>query len=101
MTAGEAMFYGGLALLAVTAILAVVFAVKKPQYRPGQVAPGDGGATVPLRSGYPTNTLTIRRDVPETGEAAPVASGSAETPEATELIGEKTLLLTEPLGEEE
>lgn len=39
MTRGQMLFYAGAVLLAVTVILAIVFAIKKPKYDPGSAAP--------------------------------------------------------------
>lgn len=60
MTTGQFLFYAGAALLAVTAILAVVFLIKKPVYRPENTVYADSGRTQKLHSGYPTDRLTIR-----------------------------------------
>lgn len=64
MTRGQLMFYGGIALLVFTVVLAIVFLIKKPVYRPesGAIrAPEDTG-TQRLRNGYPTSPITVRRD---------------------------------------
>ena len=59
MTRGEMVFYAGVALLAATVILAIIFIVKKPRYVPGAYhsAPEE---TVRLRNAYPTDRLTKR-----------------------------------------
>ena len=79
MTTGQMMFYGGVALLAVTIILAVIFMVKKPVYHPENAAamPNDN-RTRPLRNGYPTDPLTVRRDAPAKAaeETVPLAEGT-------------------------
>lgn len=65
MTTGQLVFYSGVGLLALTILLAVVFAVKKPRYDPEAAGLGPGtGSTRKLRSGYPTDPLTIRRASP-------------------------------------
>lgn len=70
MTAGQLMFYTGIALLVLTVLLAVIFLVKKPMYNPESVAYSSGTRrTQKLRNGYPTAQLTIRRERPES--AAP------------------------------
>lgn len=64
MSTGQLVFYSGVALLFFTIILGIVFWVKKPQYIPANAA-YDGGTdrnTRKLRSGYPTDRLTIRRE---------------------------------------
>lgn len=106
MTTGELVFYSGIGLLALTVILAVLFAVKKPQYHPENAAMLSGdGQTAPLRNGYPTDRLTVRRD--RTGTAGPTERIAAEktAPAAQEtlpLSGETALLSegTAPLSEE-
>lgn len=106
MTTGELVFYSGIGLLALTVILAVLFAVKKPQYHPENAAllPGDG-RTAPLRNGYPTDRLTVRRD--RAGTAGPTeriaAEKTAPTAQETLPLSGKTALLSEetvPLSEE-
>ena len=77
MTTGQLVFYSGVGLLALTILLAVVFAVKKPRYDPETAGLGPGsGSTRKLRSGYPTDPLTIRRE----GGAAS-AAGTEHLPE--------------------
>lgn len=64
MTTGMLLFYGGLALLVLTIILAIVFALRPPKYIPENAAiigPGDLN-TQPLKNAYPTNRLTVRRE---------------------------------------
>lgn len=66
MTAGQLMFYAGIALLVLTVLLAVIFLVKKPMYDPERAAYSPGTSqTQKLRNGYPTARLTIRRERPE------------------------------------
>lgn len=63
MTTGQLVFYGGLALLGLTIIVAIVFLIKKPTYQP-ENSIYEGAApsrTQPLRNGYPTEKETIRR----------------------------------------
>lgn len=63
MTTGQLLFYAGIALLALTVILAVIFLIKKPVYHPeNAVYTGSTGQTQKLRNGYPTDRLTIRRE---------------------------------------
>ena len=73
MTTGQLVFYSGVGLLALTILLAVVFAVKKPRYDPETAGLGPGsGSTRKLRSGYPTDPLTIRRASPRKARPSPV-----------------------------
>lgn len=64
MTKGQLMFYGGIALLLFTVILAIVFFIKKPVYRPesGAIRPPEDTDTQRLRNGFPTSPITVRRD---------------------------------------
>ena len=65
MTMGEMMFCGGVALLGLTVLLAVVFAIKKPRYRPQNLT---GKAVAePELNGYPTQAMT--RKAPESAAA--------------------------------
>lgn len=84
MTTGQMMFYSGAGLLVLTVLLAVFFAVKKPEYIPENAAhtPAGPQQTEPLRNGYPTDPVTRRsREVP--AAAAPTAM---QTAAATELM---------------
>lgn len=103
MTTGHLLFYSGIALFAFTVILAVIFALKKPKYELASVAStgGDGG-TQKLRSGYPTDRLTIRREpvIPGTvllGQppAAIAQPATVPLPQQTELLS-----ATEPLPQQ-
>lgn len=64
MSAGQLVFYSGGGLLVFTIILGIIFWVKKPQYVPESVAYDQevGKNTRKLRSGYPTDYLTVRRE---------------------------------------
>ena len=66
MTTGSIVFYSGVGLFAVTILLAIVFLIRKPQYNPQKaVYDGRGGRkTQSLRSGYPTDPLTVRQEKP-------------------------------------
>lgn len=105
MTTGQMMFYAGAALLAVTVILAVFFMVKKPEYHLENAAsvPNDN-RTAPLRNGYPTDPLTVRRDIsakaagetiPLAEETTPLAEETTPLVEATVPLAEETAALTE------
>ena len=71
MTTGQLIFYSGVALLVLTAIVTIIFLVKKPKYIPENT---ESGQTQRLRNGYPTERQTIRR------------GGPAEPLDSTELI---------------
>lgn len=82
-TQGELLYYGGFALLGFTVLLALIFLIKRPKYRPEQAASAQ--STAPL----------TRRTTAPAGETE-IISG------ATELItepmnGGETELLTQPL----
>ena len=65
MTTGQIVFYAGVALLGLTVLLAIVFLIKKPVYRPETAAASGGdGATARLHNAYSTERVTIRRDAP-------------------------------------
>lgn len=65
MTTGEIIFYSGLGLMVITAVLAIIFWFVKPQYKPENTAyEGGSPGTQRLRSGYPTDRLTVRQDPP-------------------------------------
>ena len=57
MTRGEIVFYAGVALLAVTVILSIIFIIKKPRFIP-EAYHGGPDETVRLRNAYPTDRLT-------------------------------------------
>ncbi len=96
MTTGMLLFYGGLALLVLTIILAVVFALCPPKYIPENAAiagPGDS-QTQPLKNAYPTNRLTVRRG----SASAPTEPIPASSDPQTALLNptEDTALLDTP-----
>lgn len=80
MTTGQLIFYSGIGLLIITIILGVIFWIKKPQYIPENAAYDAIGnrRTQKLRSGYPTDRLTIHRE-PE----RPVLPGTVPLQEET------------------
>ena len=80
VTTGQVIFYSGVGLLIFTIVLGVAFWLKKPQYIPGNAAYDQGADknTRKLRSGYPTDHLTVRRE-PE----QPIMSGTAILQEST------------------
>lgn len=80
MTIGQLLFYGGAALLGLTVLLAVIFIIKKPKYTPETAAyvGTDPGRTQKLINGYPTDRMTIRRDLVQT-DATEKIDQSSET----------------------
>ncbi len=74
MTTGQLIFCCGIGLLILTIIIGIIFWIKKPQYIPeNAVYHGtDGKSTQKLRSGYPTDRLTVRRERPSALDAAPL-----------------------------
>lgn len=88
---GKIIFFSGLILLAITIALAIYFGKKPLQYVPdGDIYPkANGGYTQPLRSGYPTNRLTLRRK-----------SGKTQT-KSTEVISNDNVISTMPLADNE
>lgn len=63
MTTGQLVFYGGVVLLGLTILAAIIFLVKKPTYQPEDPIYETTGAgrTQHLRNGFPTEKETIRR----------------------------------------
>lgn len=93
MTTGQIMFYGGMVLLGVTILLAIVFLIKKPKYTPEAVGidGSDPEGTQRLRNGYPTDPLTGGR----TSGAPSGGNGPGRAPDGTELLPEETEALSE------
>lgn len=80
MTTGQVVFYSGVGLLVLTIVLGIAFWLKKPQYIPENSA-YEGGPekrTRKLRSGYPTDRLTIRQEPKQ-----PIISGTVVLQENT------------------
>ncbi|MBE6961245.1 MAG: hypothetical protein E7445_02180 [Ruminococcaceae bacterium] len=104
MTNGQLMFYAGIGLFGLTILLAIVFLIKKPKYRPENASVG-GGQTIPLRNGYPTEPMTVRygaadRKSTETnGHVAEITAAANGTvlleEENTSLAAETELLVAE------
>lgn len=91
MTTGQLVFYSGLVLLALTIIAAIILILKKPQYNPENAvySGADGKGTQKLRSGYPTDRLTIRREQPVSStEAKPISRETIplESKQGTEVL---------------
>lgn len=64
MSLGQWLFFGGLALLAVTLLMGILFLIFRPKYRPENAAvqaPGER-QTTRLRNGYPTDSMTARQN---------------------------------------
>ena len=87
MTTGTLLFYGGFALLALTIILAVIFAVRPPKYKPESAAVTAPGRlqTQPLRNGYPTVNPTGQQrgptaSMPSSAPTAPMPSSAPTAP---------------------
>lgn len=76
MTTGEILFYGGVGLLGLTVLLAIIFIIVKPKYEPenGMYDGGDPGRTQKLRNGYPTDRINTGWEAPR-----PPAAGMEET----------------------
>lgn len=63
MTTGQLLFWSGAALLALTGLLAIIFAIKKPKYTPEEAVTAIGAApTKRLRRGQtvPASPVTQR-----------------------------------------
>lgn len=111
MTTGQLMFYGGIALLVLTILLAIIFIIIKPKYVPESSAydGSDASRTQQLRSGYPTDRLTIRRESVIPGSALLDSTPAAPVQQATELLpteecseqGTEPLTSMEHSGQEE
>lgn len=94
MTTGEVIFYSGLGLLGVTALLAILFWLKKPQYIPENAAYEERSpGTQKLRNGYPTDRLTIRKDA-----SVPVETVSIPILEETPLLAQGTTQIDETVS---
>lgn len=97
MTTGQILFYSGIGLLVLTIVLAIIFAIKKPQYKPGNAAyTAANGSTQKLRNGYPTDPLTIRREPAQVVTLNTVLLSN----ETEKLIGTQTeqISSTEPIA---
>lgn len=102
MTAGHLLFYSGAGLLALTIVLAIVFVLKKPQYRPESEAYATPGGMQKFRNVYPTDPITIRRDKPEKDADAPAeAKTEQETEKLTDASEKVSWTDTMVLGHEQ
>lgn len=95
MTTGQILFLSGIGLLLLTLILAVIFIIKRPKYVPDSTVYGSAAAdkTQRLRNGYPTDSITIRRE-----SAQSTGADTDKQDQETELLTEK---LTELLPDTE
>ena len=84
MTVGEIMFCGGVALLGLTVLLAIVFAIRKPKYKPQNLTAE--AVTEPVRNGYPTQKVT--RKVTENAAATEFMDAQADAAAATEFMAQ-------------
>lgn len=82
MTTGQLLFWSGAALLALTGLLAIIFAIKKPKYTPEEAVTAIGAA--------PTKRLRRGQTVP----ASPVTQSPAGTVLLTQ---EETSSATAPM----
>lgn len=102
MTTGQLVFYGGFALLGLTVIVAIIFLIKKPMYRPESSIYEEtaAGRTQPLRNGYPTERETIRRGSSKRTEPMETEAFDDETGAAareTEAFDDETGVLSREL----
>lgn len=96
MTTGQLLFWSGAALLALTGLLAIIFAIKKPKYTPEEAVTAIGAApTKRLRRGQtvpvspvtqsPAGTVLL---TPEETPGATVPMPAADAP-GTVLLGQE------------
>lgn len=111
-TLGQTLLFGGLGLLGLTAVVAIVFYIKRPAYNPEAIAsaPENGSATQALHSEYPTDPITRRHGGtdplaegtdPLAEETQPLAEDTQPLPEGTEALAQETEALlegTQPLA---
>ena len=102
MTIGQLVFYGGLALLGLTIIVAIVFLVKKLAYQPENpiYERTAAGRTQPLRNGYPAEKESIRHGGSKRTEPMQTAAVDNETGTAareTEAFVDETDVLSQEL----
>ena len=95
------MFYAGVALLAATAVVGVVFLIRRPVYRPEDAAAIlDDGRTQPLHNAYPTDPLTVRQtahgQMVNTGKTVILEEETEGTALLQEEAAEETEILPQP-----
>lgn len=100
MTTGQLVFYGGVVLLGLTILAAIVFLVKRPTYQPEDPIYETNGAgrTQHLRNGFPTEKETIRRvssERTEPMETEAFDDKADPTAQETEAFDDKTGLLSQ------
>lgn len=106
MSTGQLVFFSGVGLLGFTMILGIIFLVKRPQYIPESVAYASSSdqSTRKLRSGYPTDRLTIRREPEQRNMEGtiplPQNTARLETEQAVSPAGTVVLQSTEPPREQ-
>ena len=63
MSQGEIVFYSGVALFICTIIVAILFTIKKPEYKPeNEIYKMNDARTETLLNSYPTYQLTVRKN---------------------------------------
>ena len=81
MTTGQLVFYGGLALLGLTLLTAVIFLIKKPEYKPDPVSgePAGGEGFRPEKKSPPARTELVEpaRSSGKTASVFGVQEGAA------------------------
>lgn len=103
MSTGQLIFYSGVGLLVLTIALGIVFWLRRPQYIPENADHDEDPSknTRKLRSGYPTNRLTVRREpkhpiISETAvlheSTAQLGAVQGDTPPDTEVLSDAELL---------
>lgn len=103
MTTGHLVFYGGLALLGLTILAAIIFLVKKPIYHPEDpiYETTGAGSTQHLRNGFPTEKETIRRGSSKRTESMETEAFDDEADlsvQETEAFDDEAGLLSHELG---
>ena len=92
MTLGQMIFYGGFALGGITVLLAIVFLIVKPKYKPQNASyAGAAGATQRLRNGYPTEHVPT--SYPPSAGSGAAYRPTEYIPEETEKLDDRTELL--------
>lgn len=81
MTTGQLLFWSGAALLALTGLLAIIFAIKKPKYTPEEAVTAIGAApTKRLRRGQTVPASPVTQRPAGTVLLAPGVSSGATVP---------------------
>lgn len=99
MTTGEILFYSGVVLFVITIITAIVFSIKKPEYRPEkEIYRLNEAGTEQLMNSYPTNPLTVRRKTTQSNEQ--LIHNSKHENDTTVLLENDETELLEDAGQE-